>query len=120
VPSWPHFSEDELRCHHCGMQGMDPEFMDLLERIRVVYGKPMRLSSAYRCPDYNEQVSTTGRDGPHTTGKAVDVLVAGADARELVAVALQMGIQGLGVKQKGLWAARFLHLDTLAPRVWSY
>lgn len=123
----PHFSDEELRCK-CGCGGL-PElgFMLKIERLRVEFGKPMTVTSAYRCPDYNEKVSSTGRNGPHTTGRAIDIAVERADAFELIMAvgrtdyALGLGITGIGVQQKG--GGRFIHLDDLTegrPTIWSY
>lgn len=99
-------------------------FMDRLEDLRVAYGRPMSLSSAYRCAAHNAAVSSTGTDGPHTTGRAVDVLVSGPEAFKLIQLAVSRGFTGIGVKQKG--DGRFIHLDDLPdgshprPRIWSY
>jgi uncharacterized protein YcbK (DUF882 family) len=104
---------------------MNHEFMDRLEALRNQIGKPMVLSSAYRCPVHNAAVSGTGDNGPHTTGRAVDVLIRGTEALRLVAKAIELGFTGIGVKQKG--GARFIHLDDLHPKIggprpwiWSY
>lgn len=118
-----HFTDDELRCR-CGCGGLPPQsFQDELEALRVAYGHPMRISSGYRCPDYNDKVSSTGRDGPHSKG-AVDVLVSGRAAWQLIYHALYRGWRGIGVSQKGEHARRFIHLDNLdqpaRPWVWSY
>ena len=83
----------------------------------------MSLSSAYRCPDHNDAVSSTGRNGPHTIG-AADVKVSGAKAKELLMAACDAGATGIGVSQKGPHAARFIHIDRLEgdsrPWIWSY
>lgn len=119
----PHFSDKELRCKHCGDNRMEPEFLKKLERIRLEVG-PMRLSSAYRCPEHNSNVSSTGATGPHTTGRAVDVLCSGAQAFLVMEVAFKHGMTGIGVKQKGPHGGRFIHLDDLdtaqRPWVWGY
>jgi hypothetical protein len=71
-------------------------------------------------------VSTTGFDGPHTTGKAADILVYGEDALLLLKLALARGFTGIGISQKGDIHSRFIHLDILAqpdyprPFLWSY
>ena len=122
-----YFSSAELSCHCCGAHPMDPAFLQRLTALRVALGQPMRLSSAYRCPPHNGAVSATGPTGPHTTGRAVDVLVSGAAALELVEQALAYGFTGIGVSQKGPHARRFVHLDDLPtapgqprPTIWSY
>lgn len=122
---WPHFTEAEMRCKGSGRSAMDPAFMDRLEALRQAFGRPMSITSGYRAPDYNAKVSASGPDGPHTTGRAVDVAVSGADALALVGLAIAQGFTGVGVCQKG--GSRFIHLDDLPPggrhprpAIWSY
>jgi len=95
-----------------------------LEQIREYWGKPMLLSSAYRCPDHNKNVSSTGENGPHTTGKAVDILCYGNDALELINLVTDVGINGLGISQKGAFSSRFIHIDGIEtgnrPWAWTY
>ena len=124
--SWKHFSREELACPCCGQMAMDPGFMTKLVELRETYGKPMHVASAYRCPNREELVSGR-RDGPHTTGHAIDIYVNGEDAYELLYFAVGYGIPGVGVHQTGPHANRFIHLDRLEsipkrlrPRVWSY
>jgi uncharacterized protein YcbK (DUF882 family) len=115
---YPNFTEVEFRCRHCGKQEMKPEFMGRLQALRDVYRKPMTITSGYRCPDHPvEKAKAT--PGIHSTGLACDVGVQGADAHELLRLAMHLGFTGIGVQQKG--AGRFIHLDLRsAPTVWSY
>lgn len=105
---------------------MDGGFLARLEDLRHAFKRPMLITSGYRCPDYNARVATSGRSGPHTTGLAVDVAVSGEDAYDLLLLALQFGFTGLGIKQRGSFSGRFIHIDDLPafsnprPRVWSY
>ena len=121
----PHFDAKELACR-CGC-GMLPQqdFMDKVEILRVRAGFSMPVTSAARCPAWNAEVSHTGRSGPHTTGRAIDIAISGSRALELVRMALASGFTGLGVNQKG--NARFIHLDDLPnkdgqprPHIWTY
>jgi len=119
----PHFSDEELRCKcGCGRQEMQPDFMEKIEQLRVAVGFSLPVTSAYRCPEYNARVSSTGLAGPHTTGRAIDFGVDRERAFRLLETALRLGgFTGVGVQQKG--AARFVHLDDLAqgrPTIWSY
>lgn len=121
----PHFSDAELACH-CNCGGLPPQsFQDQLEQFRLVWGRPIRLSSGFRCPAYNQKVSKTGPTGPHTIG-AVDVLCSGKEAWELLRAALAFGWTGIGIQQTGPREKRFIHLDGLVgsahprPTVWSY
>jgi len=120
----PEFEPHELACPSTGSLLLVPEFMDKLHALRMAYSRPMVITSGYRCPAYNDSLSTTGRDGPHTTGRAVDVLVSGSDAHRLVGIAIHLGFKGIGLKQKGPHNKRFIHLDDLTegprPWVWTY
>ena len=86
-------------------------------------GEPLILSSAYRCPAYNDTISSSGTTGAHTTGCAVDIKISRDSAFKLLSLAPALGFTGIGVNQKG--HSRFIHLDTvgkpfLRPTIWSY
>ena len=119
-----HFSHDELKCKHCGVEQMDDGFLADLELVREAMGIPLFVTSGYRCPEHNIAVSNTGPHGPHTTGRAVDIMIAGKQAYRLVSIAIKLGFTGIGVKQSGNFGNRFIHLDMLynehRPRIWSY
>lgn len=84
------FTDSELACKHCGRLP-SIEFQQELQALRNIYGAPIRLNSAYRCPEHNNAVSHTGFNGPHTKG-AVDISVSGHDSRYLVQAAVIHGI----------------------------
>lgn len=126
--SWPNFHASELwcRCGKCDTNGseMDPDFMDRLQFLRTVYGKPMRISSGHRCVRHPAEAGKA-EPGEHTLGLAVDVRCQGADAHRLLHLALELGFTRIGVSQKG--PARFLHLGVSpiggrlpSPMIWSY
>ena len=120
------FSSKELSCSHCGENKFDQKTLDALQDLREAIGKPLSISSAYRCPEHNQKVSSTGITGPHTTGKAVDILCSGKTAHEVLSFAMIRSSiwKGIGISQKGKHKSRFIHLDTITsdnrPWVWSY
>lgn len=125
------FRWDEFDQHGApgtGEAHMDRDFVRWLDELRLRCGFPLTVSSGYRSPEYNSTVSTTGLDGPHTTGKAADLIVLGSQALILIGHATDMGVKGMGIKQKGEHARRFIHLDMLGaaetkgprPWIWSY
>jgi len=118
---WPNFTRAELVCRcGCGRMEMDEAFMYWIQDLRVSLGFPFPISSAYRCPNHNRRVSTTGTDGPHTTGLAIDIAVSGSQAHALLKAAMQSGyFTGIGLKQSGPPSGRFIHLDMLDSRVHS-
>ncbi len=123
---WPNFSYEEMACSHCGRNEMDVLFMSTLQQIRRATGA-LTVSSGYRCPEHPVE-DAKNEPGAHTFGKAVDLAVQGAKALSVVKMALEYGMMGIGVSQKG--DSRFIHLDTMnntddggrfpRPTIWSY
>lgn len=110
-----------------GLEGSGAEFMDYiflneLDDLRHECGFAFIISSGYRTPEYNNRVSSTGLTGPHTTGKAADILVSRGNAYKVLKYALKAGcFSGIGIKQTG--ENRFIHLDMVErPQniIWSY
>jgi zinc D-Ala-D-Ala carboxypeptidase len=124
------FSRGELQCR-CGQFcnydcPMDSEFVKRLDDLRERFGKPLKVTSGYRCAKHNSNVSSTGATGPHVSGKAIDFGVSRGDGHALLEIAMSMGFSGIGIAQKG--TGRFIHLDDLTadetnnmrPWLWSY
>jgi zinc D-Ala-D-Ala carboxypeptidase len=109
----------------CGENLIDTAFVEELDELRHLLGFPLVISSGYRCQKHNAEVSTTGENGPHTKGRAVDFIIDRERAYKLVKFAMVRGFTGIGVSQRG--AHRFIHLDNLQnlpgqprPTIWSY
>ncbi len=129
ITLWKYFSLQELKCR-CGKcesigDDMKAELMEPLIVLRETMDFPFRITSAYRCRTHNNQVSSTGFNGPHTTGCAIDIVIGWGRAYSLLEEAFKMKVfTGIGVQQKG--TPRFIHLDTLdpakygRPALWSY
>lgn len=119
---YPNFNANEFKCSHCGSEGIKESLLDKLQAMRTEYGKPMRITSGYRCPKHPiESVKTT--PGAHALGLAADIGVEGAEAHRVLALAMKHGFNGIGVQQKG--SGRFIHVDVRSnelpsPAVWSY
>jgi len=118
---YPNFKADEFKCSHCGENEIKEDLLLKIQSLRSRYGKPMRITSGYRCPRHPIEAAKAA-PGPHSSGLACDVGVEGADAHKLLGLAMDAGFKGIGVQQKGM--GRFLHLDLIdgpnRPTVWSY
>ena len=116
---YKHFSRGEFTCKcGCGRADMKPEFMGRLQALRMIWGKPMIITSGYRCPDHPVE-KAKANPGTHAQGIAADIGISGADAVTLLRLALDANFTGIGVQQKG--NGRFLHLDIREhPAIWSY
>jgi uncharacterized protein YcbK (DUF882 family) len=64
--------EFQCSCKKCDEQYISSELLDLLDQVREKYGKPIRVTSGYRCPEHN--VAIGGKVGSsHVSGLAADI-----------------------------------------------
>lgn len=116
-----YFPPHESQCK-CGC-GLDwtPEFRKFMNTMRHELGFPIPVSSGARCAAYDAKI---GGAGVHPTGDASDNQVTGVRAFKVQQWALAHGATGIGVRQKGPYAKRIVHIDTtegpMRPRIWSY
>ena len=69
-----YFKANEFTCSHTGTEKMDQGFINKLNNLREIYGKPMTVSSGYR--DSTHPVEAVKKDptaGAHVSGKAADI-----------------------------------------------
>lgn len=114
----PHFLAAEFTCNHCGHEcpgGMDPKLIELLEELRAHFGKPVVISSGYRCPAHNARVGGA-KHSQHMRGTAADVKVVGV-APAVVQQWANQHMSGWG----GVGSyPRFTHLDVRqGPARWK-
>ncbi|WP_291812793.1 D-Ala-D-Ala carboxypeptidase family metallohydrolase [Limnobacter sp.] len=127
---YPNFSRKEFECSATGFCDMDPEFMEQMQILREIYGKPMVITSGYRDAIEHPIEANKTRPGAHAYGVAADIKVAYSDAHELLHCAIELNVfNGIGIAQKGDPDKRFIHLDMatsemldggLRPTIWSY
>lgn len=58
---------------------------EILEPLRMEYGKPITISSGYRCKELNKKVGGSPTS-QHCTGEAVDIVVKSNDLAEVFAM----------------------------------
>ncbi len=109
---WPHFAPRELACRHCGEVRVEEDLLDGLETMRAEYGRPMRITSAYRCPIHNARVGGAPMSR-HKLGQAADVAVSPADREAVLFAAEAAAFGGLG------FYSTFLHVDIGPARSWG-
>jgi hypothetical protein len=104
---YPNFSESEFACNcGCGQTKINEEIVMVLQAMRDMYGKPIRLNSAYRCLNYNRSIGSKDTSS-HVRGKAVDILTPTLrDRFALVNIAMQCGIKRIGIYKNS-----FIHID---------
>ncbi len=136
----PNFTMAELGCwcehEDCQMLPiLQPDFVNFvqeLQHLRNVLHFPLMVNSGYRCPQYNRQIYVARAlkaelpepgpdeylDGPHTKG-AADIGIAFERMYKLVAEAVSREM-GVGLHQRGKVAGRYIHVDNLGSRIWTY
>lgn len=124
---WPNFEASEFACSHCGEQRMRPSTLDRLQALRTQLGRPVIITSGYRCREHPVEARKQSGPGAHAFGCAVDVRAVGTEAHAIVRLALALKFTGIGVSQRA-GAPRFVHLDDadpdefglVRPTMWSY
>lgn len=79
-----HFAKSEFRCgcggRYCdGYNGrnVSPKLLNILEKIRAYYGKPITITSGIRCQRYNDSLRGSIKNSVHRTGGAADIYIPG-------------------------------------------
>ena len=118
---WKNFVLDEFKCSCCSKVKMDAAMIDLVQNARNELG-PLSITSAFRCSSHNDSVSSTGPNGPHTTGHSLDISVKDSQHRKELIDYFATKVTGLGI------AKSFIHIDNLThehgfnmrPNAWKY
>lgn len=67
-----HFARGEMRCPCCGRGAVALALVLALEDLRSLYGRPVRITSGWRCQTHNREVGGHPQSR-HLIGCAVDV-----------------------------------------------
>lgn len=123
---WKNFNADEFKCKGSGELKISSIVLDFVQAYRDEIGEGVTITSGYRSPEHNNSISSTGLDGPHTTGMAVDIATDTKSQYKLLNFALNYEPKPSGI---GI-AKTFTHLDWLTsdvdekysvrPNVWKY
>lgn len=116
-----HFNISEFHCKgaKCGCTQTlhDPALSAYLQKIREHFGKPLHITSGYRCKQHNEAVG--GAAGSlHTKGQAADFVIGGVKPLEIARYAEKIGVKGIGLY--GPEDGNFVHIDTRSSKSFWY
>jgi uncharacterized protein YcbK (DUF882 family) len=120
-PLMPNFTANEFvcKCGVCRGGMMTMRLLVSLDALRRRWGKPLTVTSGFRCPYQNRAVGGS-RESQHLTGNAVDLAGEGVPSLEFVKAAIYAGFGGIGVGEN------FIHIDVRkiearsAPVAWTY
>lgn len=85
----PHFRVREFHSKHdpSDLVKVDERLLTLLENIRNYVGKPVRINSGYRSPEYNKTLKNASPRSQHCNGKAADIWVEGVTPKQIADIA---------------------------------
>ena len=111
-----HFKVREFYCR----DGSDPVFIDtalveVLEKIRTHFGKPVTITSGFRTASWNAKQKNAAKFSQHLYGKAADIQVQGISVEDVAAYAESLMPDWGGVGRYPVKAGRakgWVHVDT--------
>ena len=115
------FSSHEFDCKGgscCDTTFIDEDLIKYLQQIRDHFGKPVTISSAYRCAVHNKNVGgATGSQ--HVIGTAADISVEGVAPAEVAKYAESIGVLGIGLYETAK-DGYFVHIDNRKTKSFWY
>jgi hypothetical protein len=113
-----YFTLREFTCGcGCGMVSMSGELLLMLDEARAIAGRPLVITSGYRCRKHNNNVGGSPTSS-HLTGKAVDISCRGdRDRGAIISGLIHAGFRRIGI------AKTFIHADVEEKKsgaVWLY
>lgn len=92
--------------------GAKDQVLIMARRVAKALGRPLQITSAYRCPPYNRRVGGARRSN-HMQGIALDILWPGGGQEPFIAACSRVGFTGMSSYSS------FLHVDIGRKRTWG-
>lgn len=115
------FQYKEFDCHGngcCSTTIIDEKLVAYIQQIRDHFGKPVTITSPYRCEIHNRRVGGATKSY-HMQGRAADIVVQGVSSREVAKYAESIGILGIGLYETPA-DGYFTHIDTRTNKSFWY
>ena len=120
--------KSEYRCGHCGLYPPDlflhdirrpySELFNIFDSVRATWGKPIPVSSGYRCPHHNKNIG--GEEcSVHCFGLALDIDLPSPEETEGLHYIINRDFPYVRM-YKYIHSGSFIHLDiayAITPRV---
>lgn len=103
--------EFDCRCSRCKETKVDERLVEYLQQIRDHFGKPVRITGPFRCPEHNAEIPNASKTSKHMLGMAADITVDGVAPAEAAKFAESIGVLGIGLYDTDK-DGHFVHIDT--------
>ena len=99
-------------------RNMDYDLLNMIDRARELYGKPIVVTSGFRTESHNKKVGGVSSSS-HLKGLAIDVAcIRSKDRFEMLTALIEVGFNRIGV------ASTFIHVDIDKNKsqnvIWTY
>lgn len=84
---------------------INPKLIEVLEKIRSHFGKPVNIVSGYRTPSYNRTLKGAAKNSQHMYGNAADIVINGVSPKEIYDWVSEWHKGGMGLY------GSFTHID---------
>lgn len=102
-----YFNAKEFACQHCGEENINSDLVERVDKLRGLYGLPIKITSGYRCPDH--PLTVTRPTSSHALGLAADLAAKTSRERYMLLELIfkhqlfkRIGISGIN---------KFIHVD---------
>lgn len=103
----------------CSSTRIDSQLVEYLQKIRDHFGKPVNLSSGYRCEKHNGKVANAVSNSRHILGMAADIKIPGIAPAEVAKYAESIGVKGIGLYDTDK-DGHFVHIDTRTAKAFWF
>jgi zinc D-Ala-D-Ala carboxypeptidase len=99
------FTREELECPCCRCLGLIEEnLLPRLQAARTIYGKPITVTSGYRCEKHNAEIGGA-TNSLHPLSSAIDAkYISGTELGGLVKAFIAAGFNEIGIYEKHIHA----------------
>ena len=115
--NYRYFKRSEFNCKCCDENLIVDNFIEMLDKARVISGIPYEINSGYRCQVHNKAVGGV-ENSSHMKGIAADIKV----KNEFCRMRILEGVIKAGFKRIGI-GKTYIHVDIDKSRgnsVWLY
>lgn len=116
------FKSTEFDCQGrncCSETLIDSKLIEIVQKIRDHFKKPVRIGSGYRCPIHNANISNAASKSKHMDGMAADISISGVAPSEIAKYAESIGVLGIGLYETAA-DGYFVHVDTRTTKSFWY